>query len=107
LFYESEYREILRTRRKAHQWKWRPLPFHPDIYVKGWINRTFREWRLQFLRDFDRGYDARGPRCTAHFRDEPNRGKVSSNSRRGAKKVTEHPKDVSCAALDLHQRRSL
>lgn len=36
-FFESEYREILRTRRKAKQWNWRRLPFNPKIYVKGWI----------------------------------------------------------------------
>jgi hypothetical protein len=36
-FYESEYREVLRARRKAKQWNWRPLPFKPDVYVKGWI----------------------------------------------------------------------
>ncbi len=36
-FFESEYKQILRTRRKAKQWKWRQLPFNPDRYVKGWI----------------------------------------------------------------------
>jgi hypothetical protein len=34
-FFESEYRKILKTRRKAKQWNWRPLPFDPDIYVRG------------------------------------------------------------------------
>lgn len=37
VFSESEYKHILQTRRKAKQWKWRQLPFHPDRYVKGWI----------------------------------------------------------------------
>ena len=36
-FFESEYRHILKTRRKAKLWKWRQLPFTPDLYVKGWI----------------------------------------------------------------------
>ncbi len=36
-FYEWEYREVLKTRRKAKQWNWRRLPFKPDIYVRGWI----------------------------------------------------------------------
>lgn len=36
-FFESEYKEILKTRRKARQWNWRRLPFDPDIYVLGWI----------------------------------------------------------------------
>ena len=37
-FFESEYRHILKTRRKAKQWNWRRLPFNPTRYVKGWIN---------------------------------------------------------------------
>jgi hypothetical protein len=37
-FFESEYLEILKTRRKARQWGWRPLPYHPDIYVRGSIS---------------------------------------------------------------------
>src|SRR5262249_16437900 len=36
-FFEPEYREILKTRRKAKRWNWRPLPFDPDVYVRGWI----------------------------------------------------------------------
>ena len=36
-FFESEYKEILKTRRKAKQWKWRRLRLDPDIYVRGWI----------------------------------------------------------------------
>ncbi len=36
-FFETEYKHILKTRRKAKQWKWRQLPFNTDIYVKGWI----------------------------------------------------------------------
>ena len=36
-FFESEYRHILRTRRKAKQWNWRALPFRPDVYVKGQV----------------------------------------------------------------------
>jgi hypothetical protein len=36
-FFESEYQEILRTRRKAKQWNWRPLPYEPDVFVRGWI----------------------------------------------------------------------
>jgi hypothetical protein len=39
-FFESEYRHILRTRRKAKQWKWRQLPYHPVVYAKGWIRHT-------------------------------------------------------------------
>ena len=39
-FFESEYLEILKTRRKSKQWNWRQLPFQPDIYVKGWITHT-------------------------------------------------------------------
>ena len=39
-FFESEYRELLRARRKATQWKWRQLPFHPDVYAKGWIRHV-------------------------------------------------------------------
>lgn len=34
-FFESEYLEILKTRRKAKQWGWRQLPYHPDTYVRG------------------------------------------------------------------------
>ena len=34
-FFESEYLQILKTRRKAKQWGWRQLPYHPDIYVRG------------------------------------------------------------------------
>ncbi len=34
-FFETEYKQILRTRRKAKQWNWRALPFRPDVYVKG------------------------------------------------------------------------
>jgi hypothetical protein len=37
LFYEAEYQEILKTRRKARLWNWRLVPFDPEIYVKGWI----------------------------------------------------------------------
>ena len=37
-FFESEYRAILCTRRKASQWNWRQLPFEPDVYVRGWIS---------------------------------------------------------------------
>jgi hypothetical protein len=36
-FFESEYREILRTRRKAKRWNWRRLPYRGNVYVKGWI----------------------------------------------------------------------
>ena len=36
-FFESEYKEILKTRRKAKQWNWQQLPFEPVRYVKGWI----------------------------------------------------------------------
>jgi hypothetical protein len=36
-FFESEYKEMLRTRRKAKRWNWRPRPFQPDIYVQGWV----------------------------------------------------------------------
>ena len=36
-FFESEYQGILRTRRKARQWKWRLLPFRGNTYVRGWI----------------------------------------------------------------------
>ena len=39
-FYESEYKQILRTRRRAKNWKWRPMPFSPDIYVKGWVRHA-------------------------------------------------------------------
>jgi hypothetical protein len=39
-FFETEYRHILQTRRKASQWKWRPLPFRPKVYVKGWIRHA-------------------------------------------------------------------
>jgi hypothetical protein len=36
-FFESEYKHILKTRRKAKQWGWRQLPFNPTLYAKGWI----------------------------------------------------------------------
>lgn len=36
-FFESEYKHILKTRRRAEQWNWRQLPFNPVLYVKGWI----------------------------------------------------------------------
>jgi hypothetical protein len=36
-FFETEYRHILRTRRKAKQWNWRALAFRPDVYVKGTV----------------------------------------------------------------------
>ena len=36
-FFETEYQEILRTRRKAKQWKWRLLPFGGNLYVKGFV----------------------------------------------------------------------
>lgn len=36
-FFETEYQQILRTRRKAKQWNWRQLPYRPEVYVKGWI----------------------------------------------------------------------
>lgn len=39
-FFESEYQTILKTRRKARLWNWRPIPFNPDIYVKGWITHS-------------------------------------------------------------------
>jgi hypothetical protein len=37
-FFETEYLEILKTRRKAKQWGWRQLPYTPDIYVRGSIS---------------------------------------------------------------------
>ena len=37
-FFESEYLEILKTRRKAKRWGWRQLPYHPEIYVRGDIS---------------------------------------------------------------------
>lgn len=37
-FFEAEYRQILATRRKAEQWKWRQLPFTPVVYVRGSIS---------------------------------------------------------------------
>jgi hypothetical protein len=37
-FFESEYLEILKTRRKAKQWGWRQLPYHPDIYVRSSVS---------------------------------------------------------------------
>ena len=37
VFSEAEYHEVLKTRRKAKRWNWRPLRFEPDRYVKGWI----------------------------------------------------------------------
>lgn len=37
-FFESEYKDILKTRRKAKQWGWRPLPYQPDIYARGSVS---------------------------------------------------------------------
>jgi len=37
-FFESEYLEILKTRRKAKQWGWRQLPYDPVIYVRGAVS---------------------------------------------------------------------
>jgi len=37
-FFESEYRKIVKSRRKAKQWGWRQLPYHPDIYVRGSVS---------------------------------------------------------------------
>jgi hypothetical protein len=37
-FFESEYREIVKARRKAKQWGWRQLPYDPDIYVRGSVS---------------------------------------------------------------------
>jgi hypothetical protein len=34
----GEFFEILKTRRKAKQWGWRQLPYHPDTYVRGSIS---------------------------------------------------------------------
>lgn len=39
-FFETEYRHLLRTRRKAKQWNWKQLTFQPDIFVKGWIRHV-------------------------------------------------------------------
>ena len=37
-FFETEYREILKTRRKAKQWGWSPLSYNPEIYVRGSVS---------------------------------------------------------------------
>jgi hypothetical protein len=37
-FFESEYLEIIKNRRKSKQWGWRPLPYRPDIYVRGSVS---------------------------------------------------------------------
>ncbi|QGJ71114.1 Hypothetical protein PBC10988_28170 [Planctomycetales bacterium 10988] len=39
-FYESEYREILATRRKANRWGWRLLPDRTTLYAKGWVRHV-------------------------------------------------------------------
>jgi hypothetical protein len=39
-FFESEYLEILRTRRKANRWNWRPLPYRGEKYARGWISHA-------------------------------------------------------------------